>query len=244
MEKIVKTAKCLLSMTLVATLMTCEANAESLVAIDVGHSIQHPGAISARGKPEFEFNLGLARILQETFTANHVRSVLIGDDGRMVDLPKRTSAAEAAGATFFLSIHHDSAQVRYLETWRRKGLERRFSDRFSGYSLFVSRKNAHPDVSLKCARTIGSALIQKGQSPSPHHAENIPGESREWADQSAGVYYFDDLIVLKTTKTPAVLIEAGVIINRIEEQLIQNPSERRALATAIVRGLSDCGAIK
>lgn len=31
-----------------------------LVAIDVGHSFARPGAVSARGKPEFEFNLAMA----------------------------------------------------------------------------------------------------------------------------------------------------------------------------------------
>jgi N-acetylmuramoyl-L-alanine amidase len=214
-----------------------------MVAIDVGHSNAHPGAISARGKPEFEFNLGFARALQDVLAASRVTSVLIGDDGLMEELPKRTLAAETGGATFVVSVHHDSAQPQYFETWNWQGVERRFTDRFSGFSLFVSRKNPFPEASLKCARMIGSALRQTARTPSPHHAENIPGENREWADQHAGVYYFDDLIVLKSAKTPAVLIEVGVIVNRSEEQTIQEPAERRAFATAIVRGLSGCGAI-
>ena len=224
-------------------LISCIANAEPMVAIDVGHSMAHPGAISARGKPEFEFNLGFAETLKEMLTASQVQSVLIGGDGMMTELPKRTIAAEAAGATFFVAVHHDSAQPRYFETWNWQGVERRFADRFSGFSLFVSRKNPFPDASLKCARMIGSALKQTGRTASPHHAENIPGENREWADQNAGVYYFDDLVVLKSANTPAVLIEVGVIVNRSEEQIIQEPAERRAIAGAVVRGLSDCGAI-
>ena len=219
------------------------AIAAPMVAIDVGHSKAHPGAISARGRPEFEFNLGFSRTLQEMLAASRVRSVLIGDDGMMIELPERTVAAEAEGATFFVSVHHDSAQPRYFETWNWQGVERLFADRFSGFSLFVSRKNRFPDASLKCARMIGSALKQTGRTASPHHAENIPGENRQWADQDAGVYYFDDLMVLKTANTPAVLIEVGVIVNRSEEQTIQEPAERRAFATAVVRGLSDCGAI-
>jgi N-acetylmuramoyl-L-alanine amidase len=122
-------------------------------------------------------------------------------------------------------------------------MERRFSDRFSGFSLFVSRKNPQPEASLGCARTIGVALKRAGLIPSPHHAENIPGENREWADQDAGVYYFDDLVVLRTATTPAVLVEAGVIVNRAEEELIQQAAMRSTITAAIARGLSDCGAI-
>ena len=76
-----------------------------------------------------------------------------------------------------------------------------------------------------------------------HHAERIPGENREWADRNAGVYYFDNLAVLKTAKSPAVLLEAGVIVNRADERTLQEPAMRSAIAGAVVRGLADCGAI-
>ena len=33
------------------------------IAIDVGHYSAEPGVISARGRPEFEFNLDLARAI-------------------------------------------------------------------------------------------------------------------------------------------------------------------------------------
>jgi N-acetylmuramoyl-L-alanine amidase len=213
------------------------------VAIDVGHSKLSPGATSARGRTEFEFNLGLARVLNETLASDRVRSMLIGEDGTMVELSKRTAAATAGGATFLLSIHHDSAQSRYFETWNWQGVERRYSDRFSGFSLFVSRNNPKLEASLHCARKIGAALKRAGLSASPHHAENIPGENREWADPEAGVYYFDELVVLKTATIPAVLVEAGVIVNRAEEQSIQEPAMRSTIANAIARGLADCGAI-
>jgi N-acetylmuramoyl-L-alanine amidase len=161
----------------------------------------------------------------------------------MVELAARTAAAAAAGATFFLSIHHDSAQPRYLDTWIWDGAARRFTDRFSGFSLFVSRRNPQSEASLHCARLIGAAFKEAGLGPSPHHAENILGENRAWADQDTGVYYFDDLVVLRTATIPAVLVEAGVIVNRIEEELVRQPAMRRAIATAIARGLSDCGAV-
>jgi N-acetylmuramoyl-L-alanine amidase len=229
---------------LCAASVSCLGEAPPLVAIDIGHSKAFPGAISARGKTEFEFNVALAEAIRQELASRHARSLTIGEDGSMDELPQRTAAAEAAGATFFLSVHHDSAQPRYIETWKWNGVEQHFTDRFSGFSLFVSRRNPQPEASLLCARRIGAAMKAAGLAISPHHAEGIPGESREWADRDAGVYYFDDLVVLKTAKTAAVLLEAGVIANRADEQALQEPAMRGRIAGAVVRGLSDCGAIR
>ena len=49
----------------------------------------------------------------------------------------------------------------------------------------------------------------------------------------AGVYRYDQLIVLKETRMPAVLLEAGSIVNRTEELLLATP-ERQALVGAAV----------
>jgi N-acetylmuramoyl-L-alanine amidase len=46
---------------------------------------------------------------------------------------------------------------------------------------------------------------------------------RELIDADAGVYRFDQLVVLKMTRMPAVLIEAGSIINRPEELELGTP---------------------
>jgi hypothetical protein len=52
-------------------------------------------------------------------------------------------------------------------------------------------------------------------------------------DADAGVYRYDELIVLKDTRMPAVLLEAGSIINREEELLLGTP-EHQALIGASV----------
>jgi N-acetylmuramoyl-L-alanine amidase len=222
--------------------MSSIACAAALVAIDVGHSTGNPGAISARGRPEFAFNVDLAQAVQQSLSAHRARSVLIGDDGAMEHLSRRTLAAHAAGATFFLSVHHDSAQPQLLDTWNWQGSEQHFTNKFSGYSLFVSRKNPQLAASLRCARSIGLALRHAGQSPTPHHAARITGEFKQWADREAGVYYYDELVVLKSASTPAVLLEAGIILNPAEESKLQEPAMRRLIATAVASGLEQCGA--
>src|SRR5258708_34473450 len=138
----------------------------------------------------------------------------------MSQLPARTAAAR--NADFFLAVHHDSVQPQFLETWEFDRVERPFSDRYSGFSLFVSRKNAAVKRSLSCASAIGEALRHAGFSPSLYHADPIPGENKPFADRRNGVHYYDNLIVLKTARTPAVLLEAGLILDPHHET--QGPS--------------------
>jgi N-acetylmuramoyl-L-alanine amidase len=163
---------------------------------------------------------------------------MIGISGDVNDLRARTDAA--SGARFFLSLHHDAVQPQYLEHWEVNGHRRAYSDRFAGFSLFVSRANPWPASSLACASAIGAALRQAGFTPTPHHAEPIAGENRPFADAQNGVHYFDELVVLKTASMPAVLLEAGIILNREEELRLQQPATQELLATAVADGLQAC----
>lgn len=208
------------------------------VAIDVGHFIEEPGATSARGRPELDFNRDLAAEIEAAARRDGLQTMLIGYEGFMSHLARRTAAA--AHADFFLSVHHDSVQPRFLETWEYDEVERPYSDLHSGFSLFISRKNRAPKASLACASAIGAALRGAGFSPSLYHADPIPGENKPFADKANGVHFYDNLIVLKTARTPAVLLEAGVILNRDEELRMRSEDVRRRIAAAVAQGLARC----
>jgi N-acetylmuramoyl-L-alanine amidase len=212
--------------------------ARTTVAVDVGHFIEEPGATSARGRPELDFNRELAVEIESAVRGRGLGTLLIGADGFMSHLAQRTAAA--AGADFFLSVHHDSTQLQFFETWEYDRVERPYSDRYSGFSLFISRKNRAVRRSLLCASAIGEALRGAGFSPSLYHADPIPGENKPFADRRNGVHYYDNLIVLKTARTPAVLLEAGVIVNRDEELKAQSEEVRKRMAAAVADGLGRC----
>jgi len=208
------------------------------VAIDVGHFIEEPGATSARGRPEFDFNRELAAQIENAVRTRGLRTQLIGEDGLMSHLARRSAAAP--GADFFLSVHHDSVQPRFLETWEYDRVERLHCDRYSGYSLFISRKNGAVKRSLACASAIGEAMRGAGFSPSLYHADPVPGENKPFADRANGVHYYDNLIVLKTARTPAVLLEAGVIVNRQEETQMRSAETQARISAAVALGLKRC----
>jgi N-acetylmuramoyl-L-alanine amidase len=73
---------------------------------------------------------------------------------------------------------------------------------------------------------------------SAHHAEAISGEGRQLIDSEAGVYLYDQLLVLRSTEPPAVLLEAGVIVNRGEEVVVASPEGRRRIGAAVFEAVS------
>jgi len=199
-----------------------------LIAVDVGHYHAEPGVISYSGTPEFEFNLRLASEIRKQLEENGMQVRMIGDKGNLVFLNHRTRAAK--GADLFLSIHHDSARA-HLHTRR---------ERFTGFSLFISRQNPQLAKSLACASAIGAELRAAGMKPSRYHADPVIGENRPFADEPNGVHYYDNLAVSKTAKMPALLVEAGVIINREDEARMNDPAVRARIAQAIATGAVKC----
>ena len=208
------------------------------IAIDVGHYLERPGVTSARGVTEFEYNLRLAREIAAALQQAGHKTMLIGDDGLAGDLGKR--APRAAGMDLFISIHHDSVQPRFLSMWDYEGETFSYSDRFSGFSLFVSNLNPHTGASLKCASAIGAALRKAGFTASRYHADPVLGENRPFADELNGVHYFDNLAVLKTATIPALLFEAGVLVNRDEEMRMRDPAVRQRIVAAVVSAVRVC----
>ena len=206
--------------------------------MDVGHSIATQGVLSARGVPEFEYNLALARDVAAALEKAGLRVRLIGAGGDVVDLASRPRAA--LGADLLISIHHDSIKERMLEAWQHEGEPRRYNDGISGFSLFVSRHNPRLAASLACASAIGQALRANGFTPSRYHADPALGEGREFADETNGVHYFDHLAVVRHARMSALLFEAGVIVNRDEELRMRDPAVKQAIAAALAQGVAQC----
>lgn len=221
-----------------AALADCKRAAFS-VAVDVGHTAEAPGVMSARGIPEFAFNMALGRDAAAALEAAGfpARRIIVSGTGKE-QLSRRIAEARAMRPALLVSIHHDSVQERYLEEWRFAGEARSFSDRFSGFSIFVSEANASFQKSLAFAKELGRSLTDSGLAFSTHHAENIPGENRTLLDPALGVFAFRNLRVLKEAPAPAVLLEAGLIVNRQDELALASPARRKMVAEALVRAVA------
>lgn len=218
---------------------TCDPRKFRII-LDVGHTSEAEGATSARNDVEFGFNLHLARLIgaQLKSAGFAATRVLVTEGKARASLLKRVATANAAHADFFLSIHHDSVPDKMLEEWEFEGGRSYFSDRFSGYSLFVSARNPRFAASLAFARLLGRELKEKGLQYATQYSLPLMGRYRHpLLDKDVGVYRYDGLVVLSRTNNAAVLLEAGSIINRDEEMAMNSPERQELIAAAVVTAM-------
>jgi N-acetylmuramoyl-L-alanine amidase len=206
------------------------------VVIDVGHTVDVPGAMSARNVPEYAFNLQLARDIKQALTnAGFEETVLMitATEPRR-GLVERAARANNMHANLFIAIHHDSVPDNLMQSWDYDGQKSQFNDDYPGYAIFISNDNADPAGSLRFGALLGRELESRGLHYTPHYTLALMGHRRRiLVDADAGVYRYDQLIVLRQTRMPAVLLEAGSIVNRQEELELGTP-ERRALTSAAI----------
>ena len=216
------------------------ANAERAralrIAIDIGHSTAHPGATSARGVAEVAFNWRLALELEAYLAAQGFTAVRVinraGDLDGAEGLWRRAATANAWPAELFLSIHHDSVQAGLLEPWTFKDRALRRYDGAAGFSVIYSEMNPQAAGGRAFAEALGAALIAEGLPPSPYHARDIDGERRRLVSPDLGVYDIEFLVV-RETAMPAVLLEAGFIVNSAEEARLDDPAYRARIIRAV-----------
>ena len=208
------------------------------ILLDPGHSLLAPGALGVRAVHEVQYNNIFTAELRRVLEASGFQVLLTRLPDEEITLDKRAEIANTSSADLLLSIHHDSAQLKYLEqiavdgkpAWRSK-------IPLQGYSVFVSTINPRFEKSLDFAKAIAGNLYKLERKPTLHHAEQIPGESRELLDARLGIYRFDELLVLRKTKIPAVLLEIGVIVDTQDEAYVASKSNRAAMINAIVNSL-------
>lgn len=222
--------------------------AQFRLVLDVGHSEEVPGAKSARNALEYDFNLRLAKEIKRSLVDDgFTKTVLLVTHGqKFASLLERVASANRQAANLFLSIHHDSVPDSFLQDWSYEGTPSHFSDRFSGHSLFVSRENRHFDASVVFGKLLGRQLKDRDLQYARQYAQVYVGRNHhELIDANVGLYRFDKLEVLRSTDMPAVLLEAGSIINR-DEELLMGDAEHRMLfsdaVTAAVEAFCDARA--
>jgi N-acetylmuramoyl-L-alanine amidase len=232
-----QTFVCLLSIVLLGATVSGEALAKDFkVAIDIGHSATVPGAISARGVPEYNFNRRIATLLLAKLRQdpNFRSSFIINEEGDKISLSSRPALAQTRGAEIFISIHHDSVYTDQLSKWVYQGKLLDVCDEYAGYSVFYSESNGSPADSRRLADSIGAEMRRGGFVPNLNHAGR---GNRVLMDRTKGVYSFNGLAVLKNADIPAVLMECGVIKNSLEEVKLCDPRQQQRLVEALYKAV-------
>jgi N-acetylmuramoyl-L-alanine amidase len=212
------------------------------IVLDVGHTAQSEGATSARNVAEFVFNLRLARRIEQKLKAEGFGGTrLVVTEGKArPSLVKRVALANKLPADLFLSIHHDSVPDKLLENWEFEGRKSHFSDSFSGYSVWVSRNNPDFKTSLAFAELVAREMKAQGLQYAQQYTQPIMGRYQHpLLNKETGVYSYDQLVVLRTTRMPAVLLEAGSIINRDEELKMDSPERQEIISSGVTAAVKE-----
>ena len=210
------------------------------IVLDPGHNPKQPGALGNQGIYEIVYNDNLTALLADALRKAGCTVLLTRRPNQEIGLEQRAQMANDNHADLFLAIHHDSAQPQYLEKITHTSLTAYQSTRpISGYSIFVSTLNPRFAESFRFAELLGQDMLALGRHPSLHHAEKIQGENRELLNEKLGIYRFDDLIVLKKTTVPAVLLEVGVIVDSKDERYVSSKDNQRAIVQAIVAAVRE-----
>lgn len=206
-----------------------------IVVLDPGHTPKQPGALGAKGVYEVTYNDTLSAKLAKALEATGVQVALTRTPAEEISLDGRADLANARQVDLFLALHHDSAQLKYLARTEVNGKPAyQTVQPIAGYSIFVSQRNPKFAQSQQFAKLLGQALLGLGRHPTLHHAESIAGENRELLDAKLGIYKFDDLLVLRKTMVPAVLLEVGVIVDAEDEKYVADNTRQDAVVQAIV----------
>lgn len=214
------------------------------VAIDVGHTPKSPGSISAAGVPEHSYNLDMAERVEAWLHRYGIGTRRV-DPRSGNDLAGR--ARQAAGADLLVSIHHDSsacavAHLQGLDTAAdcrtADGRIIPISD-ISGYSVWVSGRNADYRRSLRCGMAVSHSLRSGGAHPALFHGWTLPQEGRDMLTAD-GLYRRDGLAVVSVGSTPAILVETAVTANPAEERWRRRPEVADAIAAFVAKGVAAC----
>jgi N-acetylmuramoyl-L-alanine amidase len=207
------------------------------IVLDVGHTATSFGATSARGIGEYDFNLKLAQRVRDELLRTGFRSttLMVTELNGYSGLKQRTDRANKRNADLFISIHHDAVRDDYRSPWLYLGEPHYFFDDSKGFSLHVSPRYAE---SLRLARILADQLIGSGLDfTTVHQPDNPAGARMRYLDSTRGIYRRENLVVLKQTRMPAVLLEAGVIVNRDEELVVSTPAYQTIIATAVAEAV-------
>lgn len=179
-----------------------------VVIIDAGHGGKDPGAVSKRDRyEEKQLTLETAFLICEHLKRLGYKAVLTRTHDTYLPLDSRSDFANTLDADLFVSIHYN-----YSPSEEAKGIE-----------VFYYKENKTPPSS----RIVSSKQV--GQEVLRRMILHTGADSR-------GIKQAN-FAVIRQTKMPAILVEAGFLSNPYEREKIRDQKYIYALAKGIAHGI-------
>ena len=212
----------------------------SAILVDVGHSLSRSGAVSARGRTEFEFNRDMARAITAAIRRSGISNVILfNEEGANMSIAERVRRINALRPLLVISVHHNSMYPKYLKTWLWQGKQRLYCEHYRGASVYFSQENDFAGQSRAIATDLRLQMAKAGMNLYQHPEFELRKKGIVAFPGQAGFYRYDSLGVLRGPDCPAVLLECGMIVNRDEELLLRDKAYQRKLAMVVAQSVKN-----
>ena len=167
---------------------------------------------------------------------------------RYKELYSRIALANEKNAGLFISIHHDSVQEYHLvrtKDGKIIDVQEDFKQKFNpGYSIYIANDPKYPNTerhyldALKFAKIFANKMQTLGRKPSTYHEGKPDQDNYQSIDLPLGIYNSKTILaVLRNAKMPAVLIEAGVIVDVEDENIISSQAFKDQFAILLAESI-------
>lgn len=180
---------------------------DRLIVIDPGHGGYQPGATSITGKKEKDFNLVVSHKLNNRLNELGYNTLMTRKEDTALGLYERPAMANELNADIFVSIHANA----FPNNPAIQGIEILYCP---AYNSEIKEKDQHP-----LAQSVLDALLKSTGA------------------KSRGIIKRPKLVVLRESRMPSILVEAGYLTNAAEEKLLFTDEYQNKIVDGIVNGI-------
>ncbi len=212
-----------------------------VVVVDAGHGGRDPGAIGVTGVAEKDVTLRAAHLLQAALAdQSGLEVVLTRATDRYLSLRERLALVAAIQADLFVSLHADSLPVR--PGLRGASVYTLASHPSNADAARKARRENAEDVRLRPLAGVDDPLVAGilvglmqtyTATRSFAVAERIVAALDPIAVLLPRPQLAADFVVLRSLRTPSVLVELGYLSNSADEALLEDPEHIARLTAAI-----------
>lgn len=210
-----------------------------VVVLDPGHGGIDPGAEAGKVR-EAEVMLGFARELAEVLRRAGMTVAMTRDEDVFVPLETRISAARAAGADVFLSLHADAlaegeatgATVYLMADRASDAASARLAERHDRADLLAGVDLAGQDD------IVAAVMMDMARTETQPRSERLAGALAAAIRDSGGRMHRHPIqqaafSVLKSPDVPSVLLEVGFLSSEADRERLEDPAWRAMMQEAI-----------
>jgi N-acetylmuramoyl-L-alanine amidase len=216
-----------------------------VIVVDAGHGGVDPGSIGVNGVFEKHVTLAMARELKkELEDTGRYTIYMTRDTDKFLPLRQRVDVARQYDADLFISIHADTIGKHDVRGASIYTLSEKASDKET--AALADRENKVDLIAGTDLRNVDKDVLDMLVNMSMRDTMN---QSKYFANTVVDRLHGDGVktlspahryagfAVLKAPDVPSVLIEIGFMSNKNEVAQLNDPSYRRRLGSALVKGI-------